>query len=152
MEAREGGGGREGGEGREGREVGRWVGRLGETRRECSIVADEYLINYTTHSTEGGYMGVGCVCTYACKYKIVRYLTSFSPNTVVLKSLDRLPAHLLPCTSLLRILIDCCFFSSFVPHAVSHWNSLPEPVVSAPSLVTFKHTFRLYYNALRSYI
>ena len=96
MEAREGGGGREG---REGREVGRWVGRLGETRRECSIVADEYLINYTTHSTEGGYMGVGCVCTYACKYKIVRYLTSFSPNTVVLKSLDCLPAHLLPCTS-----------------------------------------------------
>ena len=26
-----------------------------------------------------------------------------------------------------------CFFSSFVPHAVSHWNSLPESVVSSPS-------------------
>ena len=37
----------EGREEREGREVGRWVGRLGETRRECSIVADEYLIMFT---------------------------------------------------------------------------------------------------------
>ena len=35
------------------------------------------------------------------------------------------------------------FFLSFVPHAVSHWNSLPKPVVSAPSLASFKHTLSL---------
>ena len=37
-----------------------------------------------------------------------------------------------------------CFFSSFVPHAVSHWNSLPEPVVSAPSLATFIRTLTMH--------
>jgi len=26
-----------------------------------------------------------------------------------------------------------------------HWNSLPEPAVSAPSLATFKHTLTMYY-------
>ena len=46
-EGREGRKREEGREEREGREVGRWVGRLGETRRECSIVADEYLIKFT---------------------------------------------------------------------------------------------------------
>ena len=36
-------------------------------------------------------------------------------------------------------------FSSFVPHAVSHWNSLPESVVSSPSFATFKHSLTMYY-------
>jgi len=38
-----------------------------------------------------------------------------------------------------------CFLNSFIPHAVSRWNTLPELVVSAPSLSTFKHSLKQYY-------
>ena len=74
-------------------------------------------------------------------YKIVHNLSH--QIFLYLKSPDRIPAHLLPCATLLHIL---CFFNSFVPHAVSQWNSLPEPVVSAPSLATFQHTLTMYYT------
>ena len=71
-------------------------------------------------------------------YKIVHNMTYFPPDIVVPKVI---PAHLSPCTSPLHIPIF--FFSSFVPHAVSHWNSLPESVVSSPSFATFKHSLTM---------
>ena len=36
------------------------------------------------------------------------------------------------------------YLYSFVPHAISVWNSLPQELVTAPSLQAFKTNFRNY--------
>ena len=88
---------------------------------------------YPLLQTEG--CTLNCVpCTKLC----TTWLYTLHQILLYLKSLDCILAHLLPFTSPWHIL-------SFVPHAVSHWNSLPEPVVSSPSFATFKHTLTVYY-------
>ena len=84
---------------------------------------------YPLLQTEG--CTLNCVlCTKLC----TTWLYTSHQILLYLKSLDCMLAHLLP------DLGTYCFLKSFVPHAVSHWNSLPEPVVSSPSFATFKHT------------
>ena len=76
-------------------------------------------------------------------YKIVHNMTCFPPDTVVPKVTRSYTST--PFTLYQPFAHTNCFFSSFVPHAVSHWNSLPESVVSSPSFATFKHSLTMYY-------
>ena len=71
-------------------------------------------------------------------YKIVHNVTYF-PTNIVVPKVTRSYTNT-PFTLYQPIAHTNCFLNSFVSHTVSHWNSLPEPVVSAPSLATFKHS------------
>ena len=84
---------------------------------------------YSLLQTEG--CTLNCVlCTKWCTTWLI-----YHQILLYQKSLDHIPAHLLPCISLLM---------SFVPHAVSHWNSPPcRASCFSSSLATFTHT--LYY-------
>ena len=71
---------------------------------------------------------LNCVpCTKLC----TTWLYTLHQILLYLKSLDCILAHLLPFTSPWHILFS---LKSFVPHAVSHWNSLPEPLFQLPPL------------------
>ena len=75
-------------------------------------------------------------------YKIVHNMTCFPPDIVVPKVTRSYTST--PFTLYQPFAHTNCFFSSFVPHTVSHWNSLPESVVSCPSLATFKHSLTMF--------
>ena len=76
-------------------------------------------------------------------YKIVHNLSYFPPNIIVPKVTRSYTST--PFTLYQPFAHTNCFLNSFVPHCVSHWNSLPESVVSSPSLATFKHSLKQYY-------
>jgi len=77
-------------------------------------------------------------------YKIVYDLSYFPPDIVVPKVTRSYTST--PFTLYQPFAHTCtnCFLNSFIPHAVSHWNTLPELVISAPSLSTFKHSLKQY--------
>ena len=76
-------------------------------------------------------------------YKIVYDLSYFPPDIVVPKVTRTYTST--PFTLYQPFAHTNCFLNSFIPHSVSHWNTLPELVVSAPSLLTFKHSLKQYY-------
>ena len=72
-------------------------------------------------------------------YKILNEESYFPPgfftyrnSTVNIRSYN--PLHLLPynCTTMY-------FMTSFVPHSISLWNSLPSDITSSPTLASFKY-------------
>ena len=67
-------------------------------------------------------------------YKIVYDLSYFPPDIVVPKVTRSYTST--PFTLYQPFAHTKCFLNSFIPHSVSHWNTLPELVVSAPSLLT----------------
>jgi len=67
-------------------------------------------------------------------YKIVYDLSYFPPDIVVPKVTRSYTST--PFTLYQPFAHTNCFLNSFIPHSVSHWNTLPELVVSAPSLLT----------------
>ena len=75
-------------------------------------------------------------------YKIVHNLY-YLPSNIVVPKVTRSYTST-PFTLYQPFAHTNCFFNSFVPHSMSHWNSLPEPVVSTPSLATFKHSLKQY--------
>ena len=75
-------------------------------------------------------------------YKIIHNMTCF-PHDIVVPKVTRSYTST-PFTLYQPFAHTNCFFSSFVPHTVSHWNSLPESVVSCPSLATFKHSLTMF--------
>ena len=82
-------------------------------------------------------------------YKIVHNLSYFPPSIIEPKVTRSFTST--PLTSYQPFAHTNCFLNPFVPHSVSHWNSLPEPVVSTPSLATFKHSNNILY-ALSNFI
>ena len=77
-------------------------------------------------------------------YKIVYDLSYFPPDVVVVPKVTRSYTST-PFTLYQAFAHTNFFLNSFIPHSVSHWNTLPELVVSAPSLLTFKHSLQQNY-------
>ena len=73
-------------------------------------------------------------------YKIVHNMTYFPPDIVVPKVTRSYTST--PFTLYQPFAHTNCFLAFFVPHAVSHWNSLPE---SGVSFATFIHSLTMYY-------
>ncbi len=73
-------------------------------------------------------------------YKIVHDLSYFPPNIVVPKVTRSLTCT--PYTLQQPFARTNSYFYSFVPRSISLWNALPEFVVSAPSLLSFKHSLQ----------
>ena len=90
-----------------------------------------------------GFEAFECQLKLCSLYKIVHNMTHFPPDIVVPKVTRSYTST--PFTLYQPFAHTNCFFSSFVPHAVSHWNSLPESVVSSPSFATFKHSLTMYH-------
>ena len=86
----------------------------------------------------------GCTLNYVPCTKLYMTCLIFHLTLLYLKSPDRAYTST-PFTLYQPFAHTNCFLNSFIPHSVSHWNTLPELVVSAPSILTFKHSLKQYF-------